>query len=157
MRLPSTWTTALSGSMRRPISLTTSPSTLTRPSRMSSSDLRREATPAAASTFCRRTPSSLPSSSSTPSLIRPVFFRWVERRLAFDFSVIFEGINFREQGAKGRQVLEAGQPEPFGEQFGGAVQQAAGFGVLPDLVDQAAGEQGTDDAVDIDTADAGDP
>src|SRR6195952_4509141 len=155
MRLPSTWTTALAGSMRRPISLTTRPSTFTRPSLISSSALRREATPAAASTFCNRTPSSLPSSSSTPSLIRPVFFRWVERRLAFELSVIFEGINFREQGAKGRKVLEAGQPEPFDEQLGGAVQQATGLGVLPDFFDQAASDQSADDAVDVDAADAG--
>src|ERR1700712_4220458 len=157
MRLPSTCTTALSGSMRRPISLTTRPSTFTRPSLISSSALRREATPAAASTFCNRTPSSLPSSSSTPSLIRPVFFRWVERRLAFELSVIFEGINFREQGAKGRKVLEAGQPEPFGEQLGGAIKQSAGFGVLPDFFDQAACKQSADDTVDVDPADAGNP
>src|SRR6195952_3242593 len=156
IRLPSTCTTALSGSMRRPISLTTRPSTFTRPSLISSSALRREATPAAASTFCNRTPSSLPSSSSTPSLIRPVFFRWVERRLAFELSVIFEGINFREQGAKGRKVLEGGEPEPFDEQLGGAVQQSAGFGVLPDFFDQAARDQSADDAVDVDATDTGD-
>ena len=67
---PSTCTTAVSGSTRRPISRTTLPSTLTRPAAMSSSAARRDATPAWASTFCSRTPSGLSSVVHCPL---PVF------------------------------------------------------------------------------------
>ena len=43
--------------MRTPSSVTTSPSTVTRPAVIISSQARRDPAPAWASTFCRRTPS----------------------------------------------------------------------------------------------------
>src|SRR5947208_2652033 len=54
MGRPSTTTWSWSGSTRRPGSVTTSPLTLTLPAAIKLSASRREATPAAASTFCKR-------------------------------------------------------------------------------------------------------
>src|ERR1039458_10172588 len=56
MRLPSTLITCCCGSTRAPYRRRVSPSTSTRPSPISSSQRRRLPTPAAASTFCSRTP-----------------------------------------------------------------------------------------------------
>ena len=50
--------TAVAGSTRTPISRIGRPSTSTRPAAISSSQARRLPTPAAARTFCRRTPDS---------------------------------------------------------------------------------------------------
>src|SRR5688572_13692760 len=58
MRDPSTLMTAVAGSTRVPSVRTTWPSTSTRPAAISASLARRLPTPAAASTFCSRTPSS---------------------------------------------------------------------------------------------------
>ena len=56
-RMPSTCTVSRSGSMRTPGSTTREPLTSTRPPAIISSQTRRDATPALAMTFCRRTPS----------------------------------------------------------------------------------------------------
>src|SRR5580704_14015591 len=56
MRIPSTRMIWCCGSTRAPNRRTVSPSTSTRPSPISSSQCRRLPTPAAASTFCSRTP-----------------------------------------------------------------------------------------------------
>src|SRR6476620_2810470 len=53
-RLPSTRMTAVRGSTLVPSRVTTSPSTTTEPASISSSHLRREATPDWASSFCSR-------------------------------------------------------------------------------------------------------
>src|SRR6185437_4608468 len=66
MRLPSTLMIWWSGSTRAPYRRTISPSTSTRPSPISSSQCRRLPTPAAASTFCRRTPPGTSTSESCP-------------------------------------------------------------------------------------------
>src|SRR5262249_41131859 len=66
MRLPSTLMTWWSGSTLAPYRRTISPSTSTRPSPISSSQCRRLSTPAAASTFCRRTPPGTSMSESCP-------------------------------------------------------------------------------------------
>src|SRR5262245_20669778 len=66
MRLPSTLMIWWSGSTLAPYRRTISPSTSTRPSPISSSQCRRLPTPAAASTFCRRTPPGTSMSESCP-------------------------------------------------------------------------------------------
>src|SRR5215831_11554268 len=66
MRLPSTLMIWWSGSSLAPYRRTISPSTSTRPSPISSSQCRRLPTPAAASTFCRRTPPGTSMSESCP-------------------------------------------------------------------------------------------
>src|SRR5690606_29828369 len=63
------------GSTRRPGSVIVSPLTVTRPWAMSTSEARRDATPAAAMTFCRRSPSvDAPVTAGSPSVevIEPV-------------------------------------------------------------------------------------
>src|SRR5262245_33808465 len=65
-RLPSTLMTCRSGSTLAPYRRTICPSTSTRPSAISSSHRRRLPTPAAASTFCRRTPPGTSVSESCP-------------------------------------------------------------------------------------------
>jgi len=57
MRSPSSAMRSRSGSARVPSARTTTPFTVTRPARMSASAWRREATPAALRTFCRRSAS----------------------------------------------------------------------------------------------------
>src|SRR6266567_6382660 len=104
MRLPSTCTTAVSGSIRRPISVTTSPSTMTRPAAISSSAARRDATPAWASTFWSRTPFGVGSD-------------------------IVDRVHFWQEGSDRGQILQRGQSESLEEQFGGSVENAAGLGV----------------------------
>src|SRR6476469_849576 len=130
-RTSSTWMTAVSGSTRRPNSVTTEPSTLTRPCAMRSSAARREAMPARDSTFCSRTPSG--------------------------GSEFIDGVHFWQQRRDRRQIVQRGQSEALEEQFRGAVEEAAGLDVGPRLLDQSTGEQGADDAVTVHTADRGDP
>src|SRR5690348_15176662 len=69
MRLPSTLMIWWSGSTLAPYRRTISPSTSTRPSPISSSQRRRLPTPAAASTFCRRTPPGTSTSESCPASV----------------------------------------------------------------------------------------
>src|SRR3982074_3463418 len=126
MRLPSTCTPAGSGLIRRPISVTTSPSTITRPAAISSSAARRDATPAWASTFWSRTPSGVGSD-------------------------IVDRVHFWQEGGDWRQILQRGQSKALKEQFGGPVEDATGFAVGAGLSDQTTCHQGTDDAVDIHT------
>ena len=57
IRRPSTRTSSAAGSALAPGIDTTAPLTVTRPSRISDSAARRDATPAAAISFCSRTPS----------------------------------------------------------------------------------------------------
>src|SRR3984957_15494947 len=70
MRIPSTRMTWCAGSTRAPNRRTVSPSTSTRPSPISSSQCRRLPTPAAASTFCSRTPPGTSMRLSRPSSSR---------------------------------------------------------------------------------------
>src|SRR6266545_820424 len=130
-RTPSTWITAVRGSTRRPNSVTTAPSTLTRPSAISSSAALLDPTPAFASTFCRRTPS--------------------------DCSDVIDRVHLGQQRGDRRQILQRGQSDSLKEQFGGAEQESAGLAVRPGLLDQPAGQQGSDHTVHIDPADGRDP
>src|SRR5262245_12719243 len=73
MRLPSTLMIWWSGSTLAPYRRTISPSTSTRPSPISCSQCLRLPTPAAASTFCRRTPPGTSTSESCPgSAVTPM-------------------------------------------------------------------------------------
>src|SRR5262245_51210562 len=128
-RTSSTWMTTVSGSTRRPNSVTTAPSTLTRPWAMRSSAARREATPARDRTFCSRTPSG---------------------------SEFVNGVHLRQQRRDRGQILQRGQSKPLQEQFGCAVKETAGLGVGPGLLDETAGKQGADDAVAVDATNSGD-
>src|SRR6476469_2824351 len=142
MRLPSTCTTAFSGSIRVPISRTTMPSTFTRPARISSSALRRDATPADASTFCSRTPSSSAGAPDPPGSTR---------------SDIVKVPDVGQQGTQGRQLGQVAQAQPLQEHVGGAVERAAGVRIDAAVLYQPPRHQGADDAVDVDAAHRGDP
>src|SRR5205085_136327 len=68
------------GSTRMPCSVTSCPFTSTRPSLIMSSATRREATPAAARTFCSRTPASLRCSASRGFFSNPLVSSLIARR-----------------------------------------------------------------------------
>src|SRR5882757_486547 len=115
--------TALTGSTRVPNSRTTLPSTLTRPSAISSSAARRLATPALDSTFCSRTPSG--------------------------DSDIVDRIHFGEERSDGGQVLDGRQPQPLQEQLGRSIKDATSLPVRADLLDQAPGQEGPHHPVNV--------
>src|SRR5690242_12730813 len=118
-----------------PCSVTTWPSTLTRPCSISSSHLRRDPMPAAASTFCSRMP--------------------YGRSGLIDVETI-QGVEVRQQRREGGQVVERLQTHLLEEQLGGAEQPRPALGLRPDLDDQPARQQGADDAVDVNAADGRD-
>src|SRR5256885_15694854 len=119
--MPSSGITTLAGSTLSP-SVAVCPSTVTRPAAMSSSQARREPTPAAARTFCRRS-----SVVGIGDLVRVV------------------GQERRER----RQFLDAVQAELLQEQGRGAVQERAALRLAAALLDKAAGCQRADDAVAV--------
>src|SRR6266702_1660545 len=172
MRFPSTLITWVLGSTRAPKRRTISPSTSTRPAPIISSQLRRLPTPAAASTFCNRTPpgtsvsesrspgSTPQSSSSSASRARAGCVRGdVGRELPGRRSrmagltrillvVDLVGQERRELG----QLVQAGQAEPLQEVPGGAEQDGAGLLVGSRLLDQPAQAQRAHPAVAVDAA-----
>src|SRR5664279_6387128 len=111
--------------MRRPISRTTMPSTLTRPERISSSALRRDATPAAETTFCKRTPAGPSSSSGFARRGSP----------GPRGSFIVDRIDIGQQRTQRRQFTEVGKPEALEEQLRRAVEKSPGVRVGPGLLD----------------------
>src|SRR4051794_28382647 len=106
MRSPLTWMTTVSGCTRRPISRTTTPSTVTRPAAISASAALRDATPAWASTFCSRTPSGC-ASVILPSLTN---------------SQLVDGIDVGKKRGQWRKIREGGQAQPLQEHLGGGEQ-----------------------------------
>src|ERR1700690_261287 len=130
MRLPSTLMIWRSGSTLAPNRRTIWPSTSTRPSPIISSQCRLLPTPAAASTFCRRTPSG-PSGSIRVSLSSSSSSGYMTGVLSF-LDVL------RQERREVGQLLQAGQAEPLEEVAGGPVQDRAGLGIGRLLLDQAA-------------------
>src|SRR5690242_16980304 len=123
MRCPSTWMMSLTGSALSP-SFATLPLTVTRRAAISSSLARRDPTPAAAITFCRR---------SRPS---------VSALLIGDLLNVV-----RQERCQWRKLVDRVEAELLQEQGGGAVEVRAGLGFGPALLDHAASDQGTDDTV----------
>src|SRR2546423_1865430 len=117
--------TAVCGSTRRPISVTTWPFTSTLPSAISSSAARREATPAWASTFCNRTPSAAGGSPADDVAREAGVEGEVDGRLAARGregregrvlrrgSDIVDRVHFGQQGCERRQLLQRGEPQPL--------------------------------------------
>src|SRR2546421_6772959 len=120
--------------MRRPSSAG-SPFTATRPSAISSSDARRLATPAAASTFWSFS----------------VWLLGTQRVLER-----LHDLGTGHEVAERRQVVERVEAELLQEQQGGAVEDGlAGTGVAGDLLDVPPLLERADDAVDVDASDGG--
>src|SRR5438094_416132 len=135
MGRPSTRTRSRHGSMRVPSVVTARPFTSTRPAWIKRSASRREATPAEAMNFCRRTP-------APPSGVVPVVFALVlVLGLVIDLLVVIVlavSLRFLERSGRGRsgqrrgqaakllrtrQVLERVQTEVGEKIAGGAVEQ----------------------------------
>ena len=133
---PSTRMTAVAGSTRVPIAATRRPSTETRPAAISSSQARREPSPAAASTFCSRTPSSVRISASSCHSSS-------SSRAARSGS---SGASEGSSSSDCRPIRSRNSSE-VRNRLGAALRLDA------DLDDQPAGEQGADDAVDVHAAD----
>src|SRR5215475_14466461 len=152
--------TCVLGSTRAPNLRTTSPSTSTRPAPIISSQLRRLPTPAAASTFCSRTPpgtslsesrwpGSMPQSSSSSSKAP----RRVSRRAGMTavlFVVELIGQERRELG----QLVQARQAQALEEVRGRAEQDRSGLVIGARLFDQAAQRQRAHDPIAVDPADS---
>ena len=148
------------GSTLVPSRVTTSPSTSTSPSSISSSHLRREATPDCASSFCSRT---RPSSSLRASL--GAAHRGVLGRSSGGArgpvaggghrrgQVVLEVVHVGQVGRELGQLVERGDADPLEEVAGGAVEVRAVLAVLAGLLDQPAGQQRAHHAVDVDAAD----
>ena len=177
---------------------------------MRSSQARREPTPAAASSFCSRTPSGSCTSTVGRSLAHAAAgsagSAWSCRRTARPAAasagpvpLVRAGLPARRRmrptlpdpcgpasaraglrdcvggvirvlvrrarrarrpragRAPGRAARRGCQAQPLQEVGGGAVEDRAALAVGAELLDQAAGEQGADDAVDVDAADRADP
>src|SRR5262245_22874079 len=137
----------VAGSARRP-SRATSPSTVTRPAAMSSSQARREPIPARASSFWSRSGS--PTSDAGPS--RPGVVDGARRvaelevdgvaergRRVLDPQTALERLDdrgVRYEVAERGQVGERVEAEPLQERGSGAVEhRLTGAGVAPDLLD----------------------
>ena len=156
MRAPSTRMTSRSGSTLLPCSRTISELTSTRPSLMSTSHARREAIPAAAKTFWRRTPSagSVTGAAAGPAQ-RPAQQAWDRcglspprpRQLA---ELGLQLLHLGQLWGKRRQVLQRLQAHSFQEVAGGGKQHRAGLRVMTGLLDQPAGQQSSHHSVDID-------
>ena len=153
------------GSTLVPSRVTTSPSTSTTPASISSSHLRREATPDWASSFCSR--------------IRPVVVELAIGHVGLGAAVasvlgpgsgvvgpsagpptgqlVLHVVHVGEVRRQLGQLVERGDADPLQEVAGGAVEVGAVLAVLAGLLDQPAGEQGAHHAVDVDAADRRDP
>src|SRR5487761_245251 len=153
MRRPSTLMTCRSGSTLAPNLRTICPSTSTRPSPISSSQCRLLPTPAAASTFCSRTPSG-PSASISVSLSCSSGGRrssGAMTRILFVLDVL------RQERRQLGQLGQAGQAEALEEVVGGPVQDRAGLRIGRLLLHQAAQGERAHHAVAVDAADRGHP
>src|SRR5580698_5131377 len=147
MRIPSTRMIWCCGSTRAPYRRTVSPSTSTRPSPISSSQCRRLPTPAAASTFCSRTPPgtsirlSRPSSSSSSGPLVLI------NRILNIFDVLWQ------EGGEVREFLQAGQAEPLQEIPGRPVENSPRLALGAGLFHQSAERQRAQHTVAVDAAD----
>src|SRR5580704_2529229 len=141
---------AFVGSTRMPWLRTRWPSTLTRPSSISSSQARREPTPAAARTFCSRTPSSLGSRSGVAR--RSIVPLLTVIQLA-GLDLVFDICGAGQQRSQVRQFVQALEAHPLQEVPGGAVQQRTGLVLGAALLHQTTGQQGPHHAVAVDAAD----
>src|SRR5690625_1969715 len=121
MTTPSTRTSSVSGFTRAPRTSTTVPFTSTRPCVMSVSHARRDATPAAASTFWRRSA----MGDGLLELLRAVVEKWRDWR----------------------ELLDAADAEMLEELVRRAPQDGAGLRILVDLGDEAAADKRSDDRV----------
>src|SRR5215467_2806853 len=163
IRFPSTRITWVFGSTRAPNLRTTSPSTSTRPAPIISSQLRRLPTPAAASTFCSRTPpgtsiseslspGSMPQSSvSSPGLPPGVPARRRSRRMGTAWVLFVANLVGQERCQFG-QLIEAGQAKPLKEVRGSPEQDRAALVIGSCLFDEPAKDERAHDAVAIDAA-----
>ena len=122
---------ALGGRVRSTIS----PLTVTRPCAIRSSETRREATPAAAMTFCSRSPSGRAS-----------------RRVRYQAASSKPVGSVVEQRRDVRQLVDRVDAELRQQHVGGLVVDRAGLAVGEGLGDEAAAEQGAHDRVDVDGA-----
>src|SRR5690242_8241831 len=104
--------TAVAGSTLVPSRVTTSPSTSTSPASISSSHLRRLATPEEASSFCSRT-----RPSSSVSIDRGLD-RFDLRRLVLEVHVLQVGHQRSQLG----QLVQRGDSDPLEEVVRGAVE-----------------------------------
>src|ERR1700756_5169906 len=187
MRLPSTRMTWFSGSTRAPNRRTTCPSTSTRPAPISSSQCRLLPTPAAASTFCSRTPpgTSVRSSRSpswaakSSSSSRPMLRSARSRALASGDSCTASGSAcgcaspgplrprafmvldvldvLRQERRQLGQLVQGRHAQALEEVAGGAVQDRASLLVGPRVLDKPAQHERPDHAVAVDAAHRGDP
>src|SRR5260370_2543799 len=156
MRLPSTWMICRCGSTRAPYLRSGSPSTSTRPSPISSSQRLLLPTPAAASTFCSRTPPgtsvSVSRSSSPPSWLP---FPSGALGLITGILGVFDMI--WQEGGEFRQVLQAGQAQALQEVPGGPVEDSPRLVVGARLLDQATQPERPHHSVAVDAAHRGHP
>src|SRR3954451_10906459 len=130
-RWPSTLISAVAGSTLSP-SFATLPFTVTRRRKIRSSQARRDPTPAAASTFWRR--------SAVSACGIEYFFHVVGQ----------------ERGQR-RQLVNRVDAEFLEEQRGGAIQVCAGLALDTAFLDEAAGHKRTHDPIDVHPADGRDP
>src|SRR5580693_9054749 len=183
MRLPSTRMTWFSGSTRAPNRRTIWPATSTRPAPISSSQCRRLPTPAAASTFCSRTPpgtsarsSRSPASSaksSESSSSKPMLRSARRRACASGDSstglppsellrprpfIVLNVLNvLRQERRQVGQLVQGRHAQPLEKVAGGAVQNRAGLLIGTGILDEPAQHQRPDHAVAVDTAHRRDP
>ena len=139
------------GSTLVPSRVTTSPSTSTGPASISSSHLRRLATPDWASSFCSR----IRPSSSVSTLMPAVGAGSAtgSPRASRSSRSPMSGRNGARSGSSSSEV----DADPLQEVARGAVEHRGGLGVLAGLLDQPAGDQRAHHAVDVDAADRGHP
>src|ERR1700761_3691934 len=190
MRLPSTRMTWFSGSTRAPNLRTICPSTSTRPAPTISSQCRLLPTPAAASTFCSRTPpgtsvrsSRSPSSARSSSSSKPMLRSARSLALASGDSCASAGEGWAvraswcvspgplrprafivldvldvlwQERRQVRQLVQGRHSEALKEVAGGAVQDRAGLGVGPRVLNEPAQHERPDHAVAVDAAHRGD-
>src|SRR5215472_364989 len=149
IRLPSTRITCRLGSTLAPNLRTVSPSTSTRPAPISSSQYLRLPSPAAARTFCSRTPPGTSTSesrappsalrlSSSPLPGRPARSRRRSAPGAATCAILFVLDVVGQERRKLGKLVQAGQAEPFEEVVGRAEQDGSGLRVRARLLDQAA-------------------
>src|SRR5579875_2596905 len=156
--MPSTCMTAAAVSTRMPCVRTRLPSTVTRPWSMSSSHARRDPTPAAASTFCRRTPSSFGSRSGFSRADMLVHSQSVAVRVLWSrpSDVFLDLRGARQQGGEVRELVQGLESHALQEVAGGAVQEGARLVLGAAFLHQAPRHKGAHDAVAVDPADGGD-
>src|SRR5690242_4384860 len=112
--------TSVAGSTLVPSRVTTTPLTSTSPSSISSSLRRREATPASASSFCRRIRPSSSSGRSRRSVIARLalgrgglLHGSVRGRSDHLAQLVLELVHPGQVGRQLRQVVEAGDTDPL--------------------------------------------